>query len=309
MPRKKKPTEMPTAILVADLHVREDQPICRTDDYFSAQGFKMEFLRRVQIDNNMAPVIMAGDVFNNWKPSPFLLSWTLDHLPLGKSYAIYGQHDLPQHNMNLLNKSGLNVLDSAQRVTVLKEDTILPLEEGSIELYGFSYGSDIPKVKRKRGVKKVAVCHFLTYSKEKPFPGFTSDDANRVLRKMSGFDLIVVGDNHKNFVIQDDEGRLLVSTGSMMRSDADQVDHRPRVYLWYAKTMKIEPVYFPIEDGVVSREHIDSKEERDTRIDAFVKRLKDDWSVGLDFDKNMEAFLKKNKVKKEIVDAIWEAME
>jgi hypothetical protein len=76
---------------------------------------------------------------------------------------------------------------------------------------------------------------------------------------------------------------------------ADQIDHKPCVYLWYAKENKVEKVYYPIEQGVISREHIDVKEKREGRIAAFVNRLKGNVEIGLSFEKNMEQYLLTNK--------------
>ena len=61
-----------------------------------------------------------------------------------------------------------------------------------------------------------------------------------------------------------------MNPGSIYRMEASQENHKPRVYLWYAETNTVEPVYIPIESGVISREHLETKEERDIRINAFI---------------------------------------
>jgi hypothetical protein len=91
---------------------------------------------------------------------------------------------------------------------------------------------------------------------------------------------------------------------------ADQIDHKPRVYLWYADTNTVEPVYLPIKQGVITREHIDNKENRDERMDAFVRQLKNsDMEISLSFTNNMETYLSKHKVRKGVKDKIAIAME
>jgi len=62
-------------------------------------------------------------------------------------------------------------------------------------------------------------------------------------------------------------------------------------------------VYLPIED-VISREHLKKNEQRDERMEAFVKRLKDDFEVGLSFERNLEAFFRKNKTRKAVRELI-----
>jgi len=90
---------------------------------------------------------------------------------------------------------------------------------------------------------------------------------------------------------------------------ADQEDHKPRVYLWKAKTNEVEPVYFPIDKKAVSREHIDTVKDRDNRIDSFVSRLSDDYEVGLSFENNLTEFFDKNKVKRKTREVVMEAVE
>ena len=126
------------------------------------------------------------------------------------------------------------------------------------------------------------------------------------VKKFPQYDLILTGDNHKPFVVEH-EGRILVNPGSMMRTTADQIDHKPRVYLWDGE--RVEPVYLPIAKDVISREHIDIGKDRDHRIGAYVDRLNTRYEIGLDFKKNMVDHFKANRTRKEIKERVWGAME
>ena len=77
-----------SAILCSDLHLREDVPICRTDDYISAQWKKMDFIAELQLKHN-CPVLCGGDFFDYWKPSPKLLSSAIMSIP-ADFWSIYG---------------------------------------------------------------------------------------------------------------------------------------------------------------------------------------------------------------------------
>jgi DNA repair exonuclease SbcCD nuclease subunit len=136
--------------------------------------------------------------------------------------------------------------------------------------------------------------------------GFNS--AAKLLRKYSDYDLIVTGDNHKPFV-EEYQGRLLVNPGSIMRMDADQINHRPRVYLWFADTNTVEPMYIPIENNVISREHLEIKQQRESRIDAFISKLDGDWSASMSFESNLLEFEKSNNIRKDIMDIVYKAIE
>ena len=109
--------------------------------------------------------------------------------------------------------------------------------------------------------------------------------------------------------VEEYEGRLLVNPGSMMRITAKQIDHKPRVYLWYADTNTVTPVYLPIEEGVISREHIDKVQDRDERIHAFISKLNEDWKAEMSFEENLKAFFNVNKVPGTIQNIIHKAME
>ena len=83
----------PTAILTGDIHLRDDQPVCRTDEYFAAQHRKIKWLRELQ-EKHDCPVFDAGDLFSRSKPSHFLLQWAIQELP-ERFHTIPGNHDLP----------------------------------------------------------------------------------------------------------------------------------------------------------------------------------------------------------------------
>lgn len=280
-----------SAILTSDWHLREDQPICRTDNFEEALWRKIDFISDLQ-NKQDCPVLNAGDLFNHWKPSPALLTKAVLHLP-DQFYSIYGQHDLPQHSLDLAFKSGLYNLWKNNKINILPECSWgqEPKKDGSFEI----------------GNRRILVWHIYNYQ-GKTWPGNTSPKAAKLLRQYPQYDLILTGDNHQPFV-EEYEGRLLVNPGSLMRSTAGQIDFKPRVYLWYADTNTVEPVYLPIEEGVISRDHIEIAERRDSRIDAFIERLDSSWEAGLTFQENLKIFEKSNKVRKSVMEIILKAIE
>ena len=280
------------AILLADVHLRETVPVCRTDNYEEAQWHKLGFIKGLQMKHG-CPVLCGGDLFHHWKPSPELISKTIDFLPK-QFYTVYGQHDLPQHSLELAYKSGVWTLAKANALTVLHK---------------FHWG--MTPDKKSSGLminQNVAVWHHFAYRGKLPWPGYEGPTAKAILKKYPQFDLILTGDNHQTFV-QEYKGRLLVNPGSIFRQTADQINHKPCVFLWYAKTNTVEQVFIPIAEDVISREHLEKQEERNERIDSFISSLNTNWESSLSFERNLKRFYGKNKVQERVKQIITESLE
>ncbi len=282
----------PDAILTSDWHLRETVPVCRTDDFWEAQWRKVDFIVELQQKYN-CQVLHAGDLFHHWKPSPHLLSMTMEHLP-EKFCTVYGQHDLPQHNLDLSYKSGIHALLKAEKLNVI----------------GVHWGQ-LPDLSRviRIGNRKVIVWHNFTYVGKDPWPGITSPKAYSLLEKYERYDLMVTGDNHQSFSVNGMKGNLLVNPGNLTRQTADQTNYQPKVYLWYAEDNLVEVVDVPIEKNVISREHIDEKQRKDERIEAFISRLDMDWEMSMSFEENLKRFFETNDVSESVQNIINKSIE
>ncbi len=279
-------------ILSADWHMREDQPVSRTDDFPSAQWSKIAQIALLQ-NKYDCPVVIAGDLFHHWKPSPELLSKCIQNLPK-LFYTVFGQHDLPQHNLQLQSKSGIWTLWWAGILDLIDHG---------------SWGQSIGEFTTIDENRRVGVWHkFVWDGKNLPWPGCEGMTAKQVLKKYPEFDLIVTGDHHKPFTYEY-KGRLLVNPGCLTRQASDYVNHKPRVYLWNAETNKVRIHYLEIEKDVISREHIEKKEETDKRLESFISRLSEDWEVAVSFEENLKRFLQNNKIKRSVIDLVYKAID
>ena len=289
-----KRSKKPSLILTADWHLRKDTPICYTGDFQQEQWDTLDFLKDLQIKCDCS-IVIAGDLFEKWYNVNDFLTTVMQHLP-NELYVIYGQHDLPQHNLDLAYKSSIDTLIEAGRVKLLPE-----CHFGQIPERGSLY---FPNMDPDRNI---LVWHHLTYLTA-PFPGATGGNAISILKKYRQFDLIVTGDNHCSFYTEYN-GRLLVNPGNLTRQVADQIDYQPRVALWYAETNTIEWVNIPIAKDVISREHIDHKQKRDERIDAFISRLDSDFKAELSFEDNLEAFFQLNNIRDSVKEIIYKSLD
>lgn len=288
MKRTKQPTKA-TAILTADWHLREDTPLCRADNYWEAQWKKVQFVSELQ-EKHDCPVLHAGDLFNHWKPSPYLLSKTIRNIP-NDFWTVYGNHDLPQNSLDMKERSGVDTLLTSKVIRLLD---------------GVHWGQE--EILLSDSILNILVWHTMTYQGKEPWPGCPDPNSRQLLRKYKEPVLILTGHNHVPFV-EEYQGRILVNPGALMRMSADQGDFKPRVYLWYQATNTAQPVYLPIEENVISRQHIEQVKQKDERITAFVEKLNTDWTTEVSFRKNLENFLSSNSISANVESIIWQSLE
>jgi DNA repair exonuclease SbcCD nuclease subunit len=304
---KNKKPPIADAILSADIHLTESTPISRTDDYLAAQKKKLNFLRGLQEEHN-CPVIDAGDVFDHWKPSPWLLRRAYECLPK-EMITIPGNHDLPEHSLELYYKSGLALLDAYNTVKVLlfRGDTI---HHGQFEIQGIPYGEYEQEdyLQQQTTISMLILHEMIWPSGNQPWPGAEGYTAEQILKNHPNHKLIVTGHHHRAFTVKKDN-QLLVNPGSMMRASADKAEYHPRVYLYYSKSNSVIPVYYPIEKDVHNTEHLIQSKEREKRLTAYIKKMNMKWDVNLSFEHNLESFFTRNKTPKAIKELIYTNLE
>jgi hypothetical protein len=81
------------------------------------------------------------------------------------------------------------------------------------------------------------------------------------------------------------------------------------VTLWFAYTNTVQWVGIPIQQDVITREHIAKKEERDERLTAFIEKLDSDYEIGLSFEQNLEAHFSVNETREEVKKIIYQSIE
>jgi len=287
----------PDAILTSDWHIRADTPTSRTDDFTAAMWRKVQFINDLANEHNI-PILIAGDLGHRPQWPNWLLEKFMSIISDIEIIAIAGQHDLPGHNLEAIPQSGFGVLKRAGYIC-----NYSPTDAFFVEW--FPYGVEIKKGKQFRSI---AMTHQMVIEDKPYWPGQVASSAKSLLKKFPDYKLILSGDNHQPFVVKH-EGRLLVNPGSMMRTTADQIDHQPRVYLWEAKSNSVVPIYLPIDKDVIDRSHIDTKKEKDARIEAYTTRLSERYEVGLSYEENLKVYFEENRTRQPIKDRIWEACE
>ena len=108
-------------ILSSDWHVRDDKPVCRTDNYQEEQTKKINFILSLA-QKHKCPILVAGDLGNKPLWGDKLLNYFIDILneyPNVEVYTVCGQHDLLNHRLDKWQEGGLGVLEKKGCVKVL----------------------------------------------------------------------------------------------------------------------------------------------------------------------------------------------
>jgi hypothetical protein len=280
-------------IICGDLHISEKNPECRTDDLVETQWKKIGFIRKLA-DTHNCPVIFPGDVFDKAKMLPKIERKAIIVMPF--FIGVPGQHDLPYHHIENYEESSLAVLEAATDSHVLVNDK--PIVHNEMAFHGYWWGSPGQQRPLVDGIRNIAIMHRMTWTVTVPYEGCKADSAHKLLASLPNYDLIVTGDNHQHFIVKHNN-QILVNCGSVMRREADQVDHKPCVYLYTSSSNTIKRVDIPVRTNVVSRTHLVEKEQRDERRKAYISNLKSNTRPGLNFKRNIEnalSNLKDNEV-------------
>ena len=256
------------AIITADWHLRESSPRCRTDNYLDAQASKLKFLSNLQ-KKHKCPIIDAGDMFDRYNNSIFFLSWVMKNIP-NRVLTIPGNHDLPNHNMRDYLKASMCILELGNKIKL------------------------IPDGEMVIGNRRLLIVHTFLWHNNKP--EWIKDNKGSAIsfaKEHKQYDLVVVGDNHDPFICEYKKTKIL-SPGSMLRSNINQKDHKPRCYLYYAENNILNPVYFPIEEDVISDSHIreitKTSRYNNEKADAFFNLISEELDMDIT-DFSYEVFI------------------
>lgn len=281
------------AIFIADVHLREDTPLCRQDDFQKDQWNKLRRVKKLQKTYN-CPVICSGDLFHISKPSPWLLSQTLKHLP-GNFMTVYGNHDLPRHNIDLQYFSGIYVLEVSRALTVLP---------------GRHWEQDFSGYSCIIGGRKVMVTHEFVYQNKQDWMDLSTHLPTNVLfKRYPEADVILSGDNHESFVVKNVKTQqLLVNPGGFTRQRTSEAEYHPRIALYSAEENEIEWYEFPWNPEAVTSQHIHKKQDKEDKIQAFVSHFNKDIEISESFNDNLEKLFDKNQTPSSVRDIIYGAM-
>lgn len=301
-----KPQTGVCAIALGDLHLGINPPKARLKEpsWFDAMARPLNEIKELQQQHGNVPCILAGDVLHRWHEPAELVNWALKALP-DNCWAVAGNHELPNHQLKDVKKSAFWTLVEAGKVKLLTPE---PVGLGHLNVRGFSWGQvPEPLTERHSLTIEVAVVHAYVWNQATGYPGAAPSCRLKAwLKRLKGYDLAITGDNHET-IHHEREGFTLFNSGSMMRRNVNQANHRPCVglvgvdgkvtkhYLDCSADVLAEP------DGLPKVAGIDSK--------GFLAELEKLGEAGVDFKAAMLQRLRDETVLAGVRGAIIEAME
>lgn len=264
------------AIAISDLHLSLLRPACRADkDWMQTQADYLDqvktFKEELQ-EKECTPITLlcAGDIFDRWNASPELINFALDHLP-DDMICVPGQHDLPNHRMDQVHRSGYGVLVKAKKIRDISGQVTGNL--GGFQVHGFGWGQPLTNSSNREGIEKklhqVALIHQYCWVSDRCYPGAPQEaHISSFKKQLEGFDVAVFGDNHIGFTAMLKRCNVL-NTGGFIRRKSDEIGRTPSIGIIY-------------EDGTVQLKKLDAS------IDEFQNKPEDRPEVPLDLKSFME---------------------
>lgn len=293
-------------ICTADWHIRATRPRCRIDnDWQETQRMALAKVMKVAIDKK-SPVLVVGDIFHLNSDTSFECIQLVQQMAdkLGGLYILAGNHDLPYHSSENLDKSAIGVLLNSNNVHLIKDY----LTKWNLEQeypYIISAGNfDEEDDERAEIVFK----HVLTIPSEDKPDFVDCETPESLLEKFPNAKWIFTGDYHHNFHYEKN-GRHVVNSGCLLRQASDMKNYQCGVYFVDTDENIVE--FIPIIDNedLIDDSYILQENERNERIESFVDKLKKTKGVSLDFIDNVQNEMKHNKFETELVQVVDELLE
>lgn len=286
-------------IVASDLHISESKPAYRLEENWLqvCLGKFSQLLDYAKV--NSCPIVIAGDFFDKSSHSPEVVNSVNDLIIKSQVEIIIvpGNHDIRNHNLQLLDKSSVYTLGySGARIIANPEQIII--DEMKIDL--FPFGTELSDMGGD-----IAIIHEFTY-KQKPWPGCSpAGNYRRVMKRLGGrYQLVIAGDNHEDFIANWNDSKLL-NCGGMLRMARDEQDRSPAYYL-IDNDLKIKPQLYKIEKQVFDLNAIELVARKDEAIERVAEQMKSKMTIELNFKKNIKKRIDQGDIESEVVEIIKE---
>ena len=273
------------ALFCSDLHLKGEKPVARLDvDWLEAQRSMLAEI--VHYANAYAvPLVLVGDVFDHSRVATEVVNMTISELKLCERgvWILAGNHEIPQHSYDNVAQSSIGIL---LQVFHNAED----LADCNANHFGRD-GRESPRIIDH----SIRLTHQLVFQDKASKPptdkGLTADE---LLDLYHEADWLICGDGHSafHFVRHSTGGdRHVVNLGCTIRHKASELGYVPSVWFIDTDNAQVERVALTDDPTMITREHLDAVEERESRVAKFLEVVKGGEGVTLSFMDNLEAKL------------------
>lgn len=316
----------PLFIATADWHLTTRSVLCRTDDLLDTITKKLSRIAMVAA-NLRIPVVAAGDLTDRYIESPEVLYaiYKIFHNRVGVLF-VYGQHDVPNHNVEAASRGCTHLLKGVGALSLLGS-TGVPLDhsQSHVVYYGASWGEQIPHPANNLCVN-VLVLHKTVWSsrnKTSAFHGVTDNMSVEYLMTQEPYrfyDMIVSGDNHSHFVVTSKNKQVhtkqtvWLNCGPIMRLNAGETSLVPKYHIvsWDGKQKAISIESVELPHAELSTSHLVDKDVEKSMgafQDSFVASLSDGMDKSVSFKQILSALVESGNLKKRTRRMVWQAYE
>lgn len=276
--------------VLSDVHLRATKPTYRVEGFVDQQFTQLDQMVDELNEAGIELLLLAGDVFESaheWK----ILARTIKAFKRfkGEINAIWGNHDLINHNYNSIGQTPLYALEEA-----LDNFCLLPARKAcftkdGVDVYAGHWEQPIVQPIDDDNYK-ILLVHTMVID-EKLWHDQEHYETGPAMMKL-GYDLVVSGHNHQQFTMKVGRGssrRLLVNSGSLMRDNVKQLDATPAYYVvdTEARTTTKCPFNIQPAEDVFKLDAIEQKKESEEQLgdfSAFIEGLVSGHGMWLDFE-------------------------
>ena len=237
-------------LITADWHISGTRPRCRADeDWMESQRQDIEAVWQIAREQRVEAVWILGDLFDTSRVATEAVNLVLTEFEKAPCavYTLCGNHDLPYHSFDLLERSSIG--------TVLHKFPMLDTDQ-SIGVVAYPFGKEpeygaLSDYMKANGMH-TWITHQLTFPNDaaRPVKGVGGVVAQELLDACPAASVILTGDYHHGYVYTAPDGSRVITPGCVNIGDADMKDYQPQVYIFDTFDLSVEAVKLPIHGKI-----------------------------------------------------------
>ncbi len=281
-----------------DWHLRFATPESRIDDFLLTQFGKVKEIFKIALDNGCDVLTIPGDMWDNPKPSPIILSKYLSlFMEMSqkiKVFIVLGQHDMVMRSFQAVNRTPTYLFQCAEVLQIIGLN-MKPVVIDKVAFHGLSWGQEY-KPEPVKGCLNVLIAH-APVGLDENFEGYKSTLPKSFLSEHSGMDYINVGDYHSPFTDKSKD-RIIFNGGCIVRKTKSikDLELKPEIGIYDTKTKELKKVFLSIlpVDVVYNSESLIKKAENPKLIE-MIDALGNQKGVSASFEENLNRYIEANK--------------